>query len=222
MHDPRRRMGIGAPRSTLLVLLSLLLAASLGACGKKKEKTPSPREPLTWNGLALGMPAQNAKDRLKALGATVTCQPASTVMFLDAGTLTTLWVKQAARSRTERCDAVRPAARAKATDQPRGLIRAKLFFLDGTLRQLNVVLGENDGELGKAMEKRWGPPEQTSVSVRLYSGKMEGSIRVFQYKDKERLVMWLRKASLQELIFLAHLPEAVAPLQQISSQTKEP
>ena len=224
MHFPCRRC-LGAhcwsKPGVLPILLCLLPVLALAACGKKgRGKAPS-REPMTWSGLALGMPADKAKDRLKALGTTLTCQEARTVMFLDGGTLVTQWVKAGSRGSTERCDAMNAAARDKSKDELRGLLRAKLFFLEGRLRQFNVILSGSDSELAKELDRRWGPPEQVAMAVRLYSGKKEGSIRVFQYKNKEHTVLWLRKAQLQELIFLPHQPEAVTPLQQIGSPTKD-
>jgi len=196
----------------------LLIAASLGGCNKPSRKAPKPLEGLQWEGIALGMSTEQVKARLEALGWSTTCQTPNTLVYLDGNALLTRWVKRADRKRAHRCDS-RFTPPKTSPDGP-GRLRAKTFFLDGTLRQLTVVVEWGDAALSKELRRRWGTYQQTDLELYLYSSRRPGRLRALAFRRNSTTVLWLRKAKIHELIFVSHTPAAVKALRAVASMKK--
>jgi hypothetical protein len=200
-------------------------AALCGACDEKSPSKPRTLERLEWDGLRLGMAQERAKARMKDLGWKTRCRPSPTVVFLDGDALATRWVKRSERKRTLRCDAYLPISSAKGKPGKKGgsaqkKLRAKLFFLDGTLRQMNIVLAVPDEELAPKLKKRWGAYKQLELSMYLYGSSRPGRLRALSFRRGNVTVLWLRRAKVHELIFLDHTPTRVKELRSLVTLKK--
>jgi hypothetical protein len=222
-HHPRfserRRSSRGWPRAALLApLLGSLLA---GGCKQSSPKKQSAA--LEWKGLRLGQPPSQARARAKSLGWVLTCKPATTVLYLDGDELATQWVLSAEQKRTVRCVGQRPRPTgmkpAKPGDSPR-LIRTVLFFLDGRLVRMNILVATADPPFAKRMHANWGRFDHRDLSIRLYGAKKRGRIRAQVKRVGHTALIWLRKARAQELIFVTTDPKQVKALKHIATEKK--
>jgi hypothetical protein len=219
-------LGVGALGAGTLGVGALGVGA-LGAgvlcsgCDEKPERKPKTFDDLHWEGLRLGMAVEQARARMKELGWKTRCRPSPTVVFLDGDALATRWIKQAERGRTLRCDAHVPRKKAvPKRGKARRRLRAKLFFLDGTLRQMNIVLAVPDERIAPALRKRWGAFKQVRLSMYMYGSSRPGQLRALSFRRGGDTVLWLRRARVHELVFVSHEPAQVKALRSLVTLEK--
>jgi len=196
------------------VVLALVGALSVTACRKKKATTKAADQPLAWNSLAVGMTRKQVDKRLGELGWGASCKPSDTATYLTGSKLYTRYVKQTARTRTERCTAATKKG-TKAWSPPVRII--KLFYLDGRLVRMNVLVAAPDSELGPLLNARFGKLQGKQVTRHMYAGKRSRTFRVWTVEGKGVVLAWLRSAKMQELVFFATDKRTLKTLEAVTT-----
>ena len=178
-----------------LVLLGLLFQ---GACQKKKSRQPLARS-ADWYGLKLGMTQPQATARMTALGWSLRCSDATHVMYLHQGAIYTRWTKKAAQGRILRC--LGRLAKGVSTDSHQVRTK-KLVFLDNKLIAMNIVISSTDAELGPILTKRFGVFRRREFAMHLYGSQKKGRMKPFYQQRENAAILWIRRAKMQELVFL--------------------
>ena len=186
--------------SRWLAVLALVGALSVTACRKKKSAPKTAGQPLAWNNLAVGMTRKQVDERLDRLGWGAACKPSKTATYLTGNELLTRYVKQTARTRTQRCSAAAKKG-TKVWSPPVRII--KLFYLDGRLVRMNVLVAAPDSELGPLLKGRFGKLPGKQLTRYMYAGKRSRTFRVWTVERKGVALVWLRSARMQELVFFA-------------------
>ncbi|MFH2007547.1 MAG: hypothetical protein ABI333_13260 [bacterium] len=199
-------------------VLAILCSFPAAGCRKKKSTPKAGGLALTWNTLAVGMTRKEVDKRLGALGWGAACKPSDTATYLAGAELFTRYVKQSARSRTQSCGA---AARkgTKVWSPPVRLI--KLFYLDGRLARLNVLVPVPDSELGPLLSDRFGKLLGKQVTRHAYGGKRSGQFRVWTLERKGVALVWLRSAKMQELVFFAVDKPTLKALEAVTTTSRD-
>jgi hypothetical protein len=194
-------------------------AIALSAVGCKKKPTPNPTvRDLSWHGLELGMPHKQIAERFRAQGWEWECTEASNVMFLEGDALYTLWVKQAARKRVQRCATRRPKGKKPG---PERILRIGLYFLDGKLVRLNVLMALGDQQVMKRLKARMGTPRSLMLTRYAYASKKQARTNVWALSRRTTRMLWLRMQHRQELVFLTTDAKLVATMRAISTTRKD-